>query len=474
VNQQLRKRAIQLFFLLFFCYAFVHQNMGWNQNSRLDLLHAMFVQRTLQIDEYHENTGDKSVHDGHFFSDKAPGIVLIAIPAFAVSVWVLHALDIPLDSPRGWLASSWIATAGSVGLITALGMVALFLLLCRFIEPTHAFVTALVVSLGAAPFPYTTMLFSHAAVAGLISIALWAIADDFAPTVVHSQLGMRSPVTKHILAGFCCGLAIASEYTAAVAAAGVLALAISHRFKNGIIVASAALLPLSLIPTYNWLCFGGPFSFGYHHLALPEFQEMNKGLFGITLPPKPSAAYLFLFSPQRGLFFWTPFFFMIFPGLWRCQKKSSRLFWVSVSVILLQVVFISGYFMPGGGSSLGPRHLAPIIPFVGLAAGWGLQHFPPLGHLLGYYSVLLTSLGTIIDSMPPDTVKNPLVEFYMPKMQRGEFTQNLGQYVGIPPFVAGTLLVFCILALYFVWTRRGTISPGSPDRSGSRAGQAVA
>jgi len=80
--------------------------MGWNQNSRLDLLHALFVQKTFKIDQYHENTGDKSVHDGHYYSDKAPGIVFIALPAFAVSVAVLNILDIPLDSPRGWLAQA--------------------------------------------------------------------------------------------------------------------------------------------------------------------------------------------------------------------------------------------------------------------------------------------------------------------------------------------------------------------------------
>src|SRR5882724_5515943 len=194
-NQSLRKQAILLFCLLFFCYAYIHQGMGWNQNSRLDLLHALFVQKTFKIDQYHENTGDKSVHDGHYYSDKAPGIVFIALPAFAVSVAVLNILDIPLDSPRGWLASSWITTIGSVGLLTALGGAAMFLLLCRFVEQKYAFMTTMVTFLGAAPFPYATMLFSHAAVIGLICVALWSIADErfLSRMVADGIVGTSSP-----------------------------------------------------------------------------------------------------------------------------------------------------------------------------------------------------------------------------------------------------------------------------------------
>src|SRR4026208_2023995 len=79
-DRSIRKQAILIFCLLMFCYSYVHQRPGWNQNSRLDLLHAIFVHKTLKIDAYHENTGDKSIHNGHYYSDKAPGIVVLALP----------------------------------------------------------------------------------------------------------------------------------------------------------------------------------------------------------------------------------------------------------------------------------------------------------------------------------------------------------------------------------------------------------
>jgi hypothetical protein len=462
-----RNRAIQLFCLLVFCYSFVHQRSdwnagsqaGWNQNSRLDLLHALFVHRTLRIDAYHENTGDKSVHDGHYYSDKAPGIVFLTLPAFALSTAILKITDIPLDSPRGWLVSSWISTAGSVGLVTALGMVALFLLLCRFVNQEYAFTTTLIVSLGAAPFPYATMLFSHAAVMALISIALYSIADDFAPRLSGGDTDkapqiQHSHVKRHILAGFCCGLAIASEYTAAVAAAGVLALAIRHGLKNGMIIACAALLPLSLIPAYNWICFGGPFAFGYHNLVLDEFQEMNKGLFGIGFPPKPSAIYLILFSPERGLFFWTPFFLMAPVGLFRLLRTAPKIFWISLIAILAQIILISGYFMPGGGAALGPRHLASILPFIAIAAAMQLQDTPRLGHHLGFYSLLFTGLGTLVNAMPPISYVDPLFDYFLPKLIKCEITYNLGDYLGLRRCIGAIGLILFIIAFFFLVIRK--------------------
>src|SRR5487761_2342128 len=84
-------------------------------------------------------------------------------------------LGLPLDSPKGWLASSWVACAGSVSILTALGGAALFAWLSRRVPARAALVTTLALFLGAAPLPYATMLFSHSMVVGLIAIALWAM-----------------------------------------------------------------------------------------------------------------------------------------------------------------------------------------------------------------------------------------------------------------------------------------------------------
>jgi len=459
-EKSVRRKAIFLFGLLFFCYSFIHQHMGWNQNSRLDLLHALFVHKTFKIDAYHENTGDKSTYQGHFYSDKAPGIVFIAIPAFALAKEILHLANVPLDSEKGWLASSWITTVGSVGLITAFGGVAMFLFLRRFVQTEYAFITTMVTFLGAAPFPYATMLFSHAAVIGFICIALWAIADDYFVRRMTCSLSAfggegRGEVPsnswrrRHTLAGLCCGLAISSEYTAAIAAGGVLALALLTSFKRGRVLSFGAVPPLLLIPIYNWICFGGPVAFGYHNLALPEFQEMSKGLFGITFPPKLSAAYLVLLSPARGLFFWTPFFLIAFAGAVPLFGFSSKLAWASVSALVLHVLCISAYYMPDGGAALGPRHLAPMLPFLCLIAAFGFGRVLYPGIFLGYCSLLLTGTASAIEAMPPAGSLDALLSFYIVRLARAESAYLLSSLLDVPAYHGAFSLIGILVVAYF-------------------------
>src|ERR1043166_768858 len=452
----IRRQAALVFCILMFSYSYVHQRLGWNQNSRLDLLRALFLHHTFAIDADQENTGDKAIHNGHYYSDKAPGVVFLAAPAFSLSISILHAGDVPLDSPKAWLISSWITTACSVGLITALGGVAIFLFLCRLVGGRYALPTTLAVFLGSSPFPYATMLFSHAAVIGLLCIALWAIADEVCgcggdAATAGSATGERPKpwLKRYLLAGLCCGFAISSEYTAAIAAGGVLALAMLAGFKRSLVLALAAVPPLLLIPAYNWACFGSPLVFGYHNLALPEFQEMNKGLFGITFPPKLSSAYLILLSPERGLFFWTPFFVMSLFGLKRLFRTSGSLFWCCLLVVVLQILAISGYYMPSGGSALGARHLAPMLPFAAVMAAFGVREYPRLGVAYGLFSVAITGLATLIEAMPPEKPSELLLQFYLPQLIHGELAHQAGSHFGLP-FPIGLAVIVGVLFLPFV------------------------
>src|ERR1700686_3469053 len=68
-----RQSAVVLGVALLISYAYFYQAGGWNQNSRFDLVRALTEHRTLRIDGYDQNTGDKAVVNGHVYSDKAPG-----------------------------------------------------------------------------------------------------------------------------------------------------------------------------------------------------------------------------------------------------------------------------------------------------------------------------------------------------------------------------------------------------------------
>src|SRR5687767_7828251 len=227
----MRVTAAALVFLsLFLPFAYFNHSDGWNQGARLAELHAITLQGTLQIDKYHEVTGDKAVIDGHYYSEKAPAIVAIALPAFAVTTWLQRMMGVAPDSPEGWRVSQWIATAGSVGFVTALGGAFFFLLLLGPLGAPLALLATYAVFLGTITFPYATAMFAHAGTIGFLSIALWALLDHSSPR-------------RDYLAGCCAGLAVASEYPAIIPATALglyLARDPARAFRYGLALVPAA------------------------------------------------------------------------------------------------------------------------------------------------------------------------------------------------------------------------------------------
>lgn len=82
-----------LFFLIhLLAYAYLFHFNDWNSNSRFGLTMAMLERGTLSIDAYHDSpdwqTGDKSLFNGHYYSDKAPGTsfagALLFLPIFEI------------------------------------------------------------------------------------------------------------------------------------------------------------------------------------------------------------------------------------------------------------------------------------------------------------------------------------------------------------------------------------------------------
>src|SRR6516162_1878631 len=114
-----KKLACLLGVVSFLSFIYFYEGGGWNQNSRFDLLRAIVERHTLAIDAYHENTGDKAHFQGHYYSDKAPGQVFLAVPFAMAARRAMRAAGVDPDSPRGEYALSYIVTACAVALPTA-------------------------------------------------------------------------------------------------------------------------------------------------------------------------------------------------------------------------------------------------------------------------------------------------------------------------------------------------------------------
>src|ERR1700693_4937101 len=130
-NPLIKRRALLIFALTFISYSYFYQGGGWNQNSRFDLVRAVVEQRTLRIDSYHENTQDKAYYQGHYYSDKARGLALLALPAATIAKPLMRATGIDPASAGGLVATSYVVTVFAVGLPAALACACLFLIALR-------------------------------------------------------------------------------------------------------------------------------------------------------------------------------------------------------------------------------------------------------------------------------------------------------------------------------------------------------
>src|SRR5688572_7794510 len=287
--------AALLFFCLFLPFAYFNHSDGWNQGARLAELHAIVLQGTLAIDKYHEITGDKALIGGHYYSEKAPVIVVMALPAFTATVVAQRLAGIDPDSPEAWRVSNWTATAGSVAILAAMGGVAFFSLLRHRMNSLAALVATGAVFFGSITFPYATSLFAHAGTIGLLAIALWAIFS-------------RESSHRDFIAGFAAGCAVASEYPAVIPCAAI-ALYLTHASPIRAWRYGVALIPaVVLILVNNYLISGSPFALGYgSNPAFPELTASNT--FGFNLPD-PEALRHLMWGEYRGLLFWSPVLLM--------------------------------------------------------------------------------------------------------------------------------------------------------------------
>src|SRR5512136_716035 len=84
VNRE-RANQIAIAALLLVCYTYAFPRWAdWNQTSRFDLVVAVVDHGTLSIDCCVSNTGDYALFEGHTYSDKAPGMSFLGIPAYVM------------------------------------------------------------------------------------------------------------------------------------------------------------------------------------------------------------------------------------------------------------------------------------------------------------------------------------------------------------------------------------------------------
>lgn len=408
-----------------------------NERSRIYLAVAMVDHSTVAIDEPVKRFGrihDLAKHDGHLYSDKAPGSSFLAAAVYKVVRFFSEPEDWPIEDLINLMRSVLMIPIGIIG----------FLLIRRVlrhltVDPPAIDLASLGWILGSSAFHYSTAFFGHQIVAVCLLAALAAILS------AERELRFDGPhrgtyLPKFAVAGLMCGIAGLTEYQAGVPcvllALYVLASSLkaqrpATRIKGLVAFALPALVCVVALLFYNSAAFGGVLELSYHHLAHAGAAEKHtQGIGGVTLPTWEYVNGA-LFSMHRGLLTTSPFFVLApigFIALWRMRRGLAL---TLGATCVFYILFISSSNMWYAGWGFGPRLLVPAMAFMAILAGVAIDRLIPLWLFHGLARGL-TLAGILYHQAihaffpeAPDSTENPLVDIVLPMARADLVSPNL-------------------------------------------------
>jgi hypothetical protein len=421
-----RRRGPLAIAALAFACAFLIQATGWAQTSYFALVRSL-SHGTPQIDAYHWETRDESYYKGHYYSVKAPGLSFLTLPLYELldaagfektsanaartadrhgaGRWVQAGFVVGLygnDKERTLRVRKTIAESTlmvwALGLLGALAPAIVLLLLVRWcaerIAPGLGTAVALTLGIGTLVFPFATLFFGHV-LAAMLAFAAFAL--------LWKEREGPSRLALVLAAGALAGFAVTTEYPLAIAGAivGLYAISRGDWLRRGTVYALGVAAGVAPLLAYNLWAFGSITHFSYEDaVAYQGFSGHDivglndEGFFGIGIPD-PGVALELLFS-AKGLLTLSPVLALGVVGtviLYRSGRRAEAL--VMGGVPLAYLVYNSGYWLPFGGGTMGPRFLIPALPFLAVPLALAFRRFPTTSLALAIPSAILIVVGTI-------------------------------------------------------------------------------
>jgi hypothetical protein len=335
-----------------------------NEVVRVELAASIAYLARVEIGEAAQIYGlseDVSLAGNRVFSDKAPGLSFLAVPA----LWIFDPLlprAVGLDVPAYW-PMRHLLTMVLVALPTAF-LSFLIAAAAPASDSRQRSAIAVIIALATPLWTYATVFFGHAPAALLVTLA-WILL--LAPLDRPLFLSPR----RALFGGAAAGFAFSTEYPTVLIGAVIFATLLARRtpvsaMASASLGAAAGALPALI---YHQIAFGSPWLTGYSFKASSDFHAIHSsGLLGISWP-SVEAVWGILFGASRGVFFYCPLLLLAPLGLWWMTRRGG---WRDAGPITaataVYILFAAGFTDWTAGWCAAARHLVPIIPLLALVA----------------------------------------------------------------------------------------------------------
>ena len=419
-------------------WGMVMHQMGWAQMGHFDQVQA-FSKGQAQIDQWHWDTNDKAWVNGHFYSVKSPGTAALTTPLYMLiedlggQKLARAAVDnaartahpkwhpdsvVPLenygynvdrglrvqriveeDTPIVWALTLLAAVIPGVLMLLAVRWAG-----DRFV-PGYGTAAAITLGLSTIVMTFAAEFFSHVISAGIAFAAFCVLMKERDSEPRALMVG---------IAGLLAGLAVTFEFQTGLVGMVLFFYALSRKnqhetgragarplIRRGAAYATGAVVGALPMLAFNAWAFGSPLKLAYGDaVAFPGVTGHDKlglnshGFFGITAPRLNSA--LDLLFAGRGLLVLTPIVVMAVVGTILMRRRGHRAEANTIlAVAAVYFIYNSGYWLPFGGGSPGPRFLIPALPFLAIGLAFAYRRLPALTLGLAIPSALFMVVGTL-------------------------------------------------------------------------------
>jgi hypothetical protein len=409
----------------------------------------------LNIDDMiarHGHLMDKATYAGRFYSDKSFGLSFLAIPVYALYRFMF--------GPCG--NNEWMKYLLSLICVALPHLISVFMMYYLYIYKRggrSVRMTALIgYVFGTIAYTYGTLLYSHTLGTALLLIS-YMLIEKWKDSYTWSGTA---------LIGFLLGTAMIAEYPLAIICGWLGVLFVIRLIRCGrlpLLVACivAGAIPLTVQMYVQYVSFGHILLTGYAYKAsLTQKMYHSTGFFGVYYPSLESI-FGILFSPSRGMFYFSPFLLFGFLSIYKMIRvQYTRLQGIICACIVVSfTLFAVSVVDWKAGWTVGPRYYLAVVPFLvipilqtGLPyratamAGSFLEKilFPALVLWSVIHCVVITSAFHLI----PENFHVPLWDFSIPLIKRGYGSFNIGELIGLPGS-ASRFVLYAIVALLFMW-----------------------